>query len=170
MNNFEIVLNVDDSRWQAVIPDITAVVDDVKKAVLQEILSEVDFLALDKNFVVNLCLSDDESVHKLNYEFRGFDKPTNVLSFANIDGDDFDDILELEDVVELGDIIIALETMEREAVEQQTSLKNHLCHLWAHGLLHILGYDHIEDDDRIEMEKLEISILNKLGIDNPYQE
>ena len=170
MNNFEIVLNVDDSRWQAVIPDITAVVDDVKKAVLQEILSEIDFLALDKNFVVNLCLSDDESVHKLNYEFRGFDKPTNVLSFANIDGDDFDDILELEDVVELGDIIIALETMEREAVEQQTSLKNHLCHLWAHGLLHILGYDHIEDDDRIEMEKLEISILNKLGIDNPYQE
>ena len=92
MNNFEIVLNVDDSRWQAVIPDITAVVDDVKKAVLQEILSEIDFLALDKNFVVNLCLSDDESVHKLNYEFRGFDKPTNVLSFANIDGDDFDDI------------------------------------------------------------------------------
>ena len=117
-----------------------------------------------------MCLSDDENVHKLNLEFRNQDKPTNVLSFASIDSEDFDDMLEFEQTIELGDIIIAYETMEREAKEQEVSFKNHFCHLWTHGILHILGYDHIKDNDREEMEALEIAILDKLGIENPYKE
>ena len=170
MNKFDIFLNVEDSNWTAAIPDIVAVAQTVKEAVLQEVKDSLDYLDLSKEFAVNLCLSDDNSVHKLNLEFRGFDKPTNVLSFANIDSDDFDDMLEYDDVVEMGDIIIAFETMQREAKEQDVSFKDHFCHLWAHGLLHILGYDHIEEEDRIEMEQIEVSVLSKLGIKNPYQE
>ena len=170
MTNFDIFLDIEDNRWTAAINDIAAVAEDVKATVLQEVEDKVDFLTSDKTFCLNLCLSDDNNVHKLNLEFRNQDKPTNVLSFANIDSDDFDDMLEFDNPIELGDIIIAYETMEREAKEQETSFKNHFCHLWTHGILHILGYDHIEDVDREEMEALEIAILNKLGIENPYRE
>ncbi len=170
MNRFDVFIDVEDHNWTAAIPDIVAVAQEVKEAVLQEVIESIDYLNISKDFTVNLCLSNDTNVHKLNLEFRGFDKPTNVLSFANIDGEDFDDMLEFEDVVEMGDIIIAFETMKKEAMEQEVSFKDHFCHLWAHGLLHILGYDHIEEDERLEMEQIEISVLNKLGIKNPYQE
>ena len=131
---------------------------------------EIDFLVQPRLFSVNLCLSNDEAVHKLNFEFRGIDKPTNVLSFANIDDPDFEEVLECEDLVELGDVIVAFETMQREAREQGISLHDHFCHLWAHGLLHILGYDHIEPEDAAEMEQRETEVLAGLGIDNPYRE
>ena len=170
MNRFDVFIDVEDHNWTAAIPDIVAVAQEVKEAVLQEVIESIDYLNISKDFTVNLCLSGDANVHKLNLEFRGFDKPTNVLSFANIDGEDFDDMLEFEDVVEMGDIIIAFETMKKEAMEQEVSFQDHFCHLWAHGLLHILGYDHIEEDERLEMEQIEISVLNKLGIKNPYQE
>lgn len=170
MIKFDIFIDIEDNRWAAAINNIAAVAENVKTAVLQQVAQDIDFLGLDKTFCLNLCLSDDENVHKLNLEFRNQDKPTNVLSFANIDSDDFDNILEYDDIVELGDIIIAYETMEREAKEQGVSFKNHFCHLWTHGILHILGYDHIEDSDREEMEAIEIDVLDKLGIENPYKE
>lgn len=170
MIKFDIFIDIEDNRWTAAINNIAAVAENVKTAVLQQVTQDIDFLGLNKTFCLNLCLSDDENVHKLNLEFRNQDKPTNVLSFANIDSDDFDDILEYDDIIELGDIIIAYETMEREAKEQGVSFKNHFCHLWTHGILHILGYDHIEDSDREEMEAIEIDVLAKLGIENPYKE
>ena len=168
MNSFDVFFNIEDLRWTAEISDISAIVEAVKKAVLQEVLPDVDFLSLNKDFTVNLCLSDDKNVHQLNLEFRNMDKPTNVLSFDNIYGDDFDYMLKFDDTVELGDIIIAFETMLNQAHEQDISLKEHFCHLVAHGFLHILGYDHIEEDDRLEMEEIEIAVLDKLGIKNPY--
>lgn len=170
MNKFDVFIDIEDHSWTAAIPDIVAVAQKVKEAVLQEVAERIDYLDVAKDFTVNLCLSDDTNVHQLNLEFRGFDKPTNVLSFANIDSEDFDNMLEFEDIIEMGDIIIAFETMKKEAMEQEVSFKDHFCHLWAHGLLHILGYDHIEEDERLEMEQIEISVLNKLGIKNPYQE
>ena len=170
MNKFDVFIDIEDHSWTAAIPDIVAVAQKVKETVLQEVTESIDYLDVAKDFTVNLCLSDDANVHRLNLEFRGFDKPTNVLSFANIDSEDFDDMFEFEDVIEMGDIIIAFETMQKEAKEQEISLKEHFCHLWAHGLLHILGYDHINEDERLEMEQIEISVLNNLGIKNPYQE
>ena len=131
---------------------------------------DIDFLGTEKLINVNLCLSDDNEVRTLNRDFRGIDKPTNVLSFAAIDDPDFDKNLELFDEIELGDIIIALETMLREASEKQISLQDHFCHLFTHGLLHLLGFDHIEDDEAEYMEEFEINILNKLNIKNPYGE
>lgn len=105
-----------------------------------------------------VVLTDDAEIRELNREFRDKDAPTNVLSFEQELNDD-----------EWGDIIMAHETIAREANEQGKSFANHLTHLLVHGILHLLGYDHMNDTEAEEMESLEIEILAKLGIDNPYQ-
>lgn len=170
MNNVKINLSVEDERWTAAIADIAAVVEKVKDAVINRVGGEVDFLSPDRQFSLNLCLSNDDEVHRLNKEFRGMDKATNVLSFAGVDDDAFDEMLASGEEVELGDVIVAFETMERETEELEVSFCDHFCHLWTHGMLHILGYDHIEPEERAEMEQREIDILATLQIDNPYQE
>lgn len=170
MNNVKINLSIEDERWTAAIADIAAVVEQVKDAVINSVGGEVDFLLPDRQFSLNLCLSNDEEVHRLNKEFRKMDKPTNVLSFASVDDESFDEMLATGAEVELGDVIVAFETMEREAKETGVSFYDHFCHLWTHGMLHILGYDHIEPEERAEMEQREIDILAKLKIANPYQE
>lgn len=170
MNSIKIYTDVEDERWTAAIADIAAVVERVENAVVNCVSDEVDFLSPDKSFSINLCLSNDENVHRLNKEFRNMDKPTNVLSFANVDDDSFEDMLVSEEEVELGDVIVAFETMEREAQELGISFYDHFCHLWTHGMLHILGYDHIEPEDRAEMEQHETEILAALKIADPYQE
>lgn len=170
MNSFKLYIDVEDERWTAAIADIAAVADRVKDAVTEKTVPDLVFMDGNRDFSVNLCLSDDASVHKLNAEFRGIDKATNVLSFANIDDVEFENMLDSGEVVELGDIIIAYETMVREAEEQGVSLYDHFCHLWAHGLLHILGYDHMTPEDAAEMEGLEIEVLAALHIENPYRE
>lgn len=167
---FRVNVDIEDLRWTAAIGDIAAVADHVKDTVVGVVLPDIDFLNQDKAFYINLCLSNDDAVRRLNCEFRGMDKPTNVLSFANIDDEDFDAVLSAEQDVSLGDIIIAYETMSREAEETDVSLYNHFCHLWTHGLLHVLGYDHIDPEEAVEMEGKEIEILQKLNIANPYQE
>lgn len=105
---------------------------------------------------VNIALMDDDAMRVLNHQFRGKDKPTNVLSFPCDDDD------------ELGDIALALETIAREAVEQSKSFHDHLVHLVVHGVLHLLGLDHEEKDEAEAMEAEEISILARMGIENPY--
>ena len=168
-NKINVFLTTEDKRWEKVLPDVSALVQQTADVATKRVWNDVWFLDENKTFSVNLCLSNDEAVHKLNREFRGVDKPTNVLSFANYEDDSFEDMLEA-DAVELGDVIVALETLEREAEEQVVSLKAHFMHLWLHGLLHILGYDHMEESDAEVMEGLEIEILAALGIENPYQE
>ena len=116
---------------------------------------------------VSVVLTDDASVQVLNREYRGKDKPTNVLSFAALDGDD---PLPPEGPVHIGDIILALETLRREAEDLGKPLQDHFTHLLIHGTLHLLGYDHENDDDANIMESLEISILSTFGIENPYSE
>ena len=170
MNKFEILTCFEDERWQRLADIDESLILKVRDAVLSVIKKEVDFLNLDKNFVLNLVLSDDQTVHQLNKQFRNIDRPTNVLSFANIDDPFFDEILKSAEDIELGDVIMAFETLSKEADELEISLKDHFCHLWVHGMLHILGYDHIKDNERLEMEAREVEILKKLGIENPYQE
>ncbi len=104
---------------------------------------------------VSVVLADDDFVQNLNREYRGKDKPTNVLSFP-------------QDPPMLGDIVMACETVAREAAEQDKSFDAHLSHLVIHGLLHLLGHDHEEDAEAEEMEALEIEILGQMSIKNPY--
>lgn len=117
---------------------------------------------------VTVTFSTDKSIRVLNRTHRGKDKPTNVLSFPLWDS--LSEIPPSKSAVPIGDIVIAIETMQREAVEQHKTLKAHLTHMLVHGFLHLLGYDHITDKLALEMETLEIKILKKLAINNPYAE
>jgi probable rRNA maturation factor len=110
-------------------------------------------------FGLVVLLTDDETVRDLNARFRSKDKPTNVLSFpaaANAEG-------------HLGDIALAYGVCVREAAEQGKLLAHHLQHLVAHGVLHLLGYDHMSDDEAEAMEGLERVVLAGLGAPDPYQ-
>lgn len=170
MNNFIINIQIEDSRWQQAIANLEAAVNEAKDRAAARVRDEIGFLDSSREFSLNLCLSNDETVRKLNSEFRQADKPTNVLSFAAIDDVCFQETLAAGQEVELGDVIMAYETMEREAGEQEISMRDHFCHLWVHGLLHILGYDHADPEDAREMEQRETEILAAMGIDNPYRE
>jgi probable rRNA maturation factor len=112
---------------------------------------------------LSLVLTDDAEQQVLNRDWRGIDKATNVLSFPQIEP--FGPVSGL-----LGDIILARETLEREAAEQGVSLEDHFTHLVVHGFLHLLGYDHMDDDEALAMEGLETQILASLGVADPYAE
>lgn len=112
---------------------------------------------------VSVTLTDDARIRVLNREWRDKDKATNVLSFPQ------PDLPEGVDAPQpLGDIIVALETLTAEAADEGKTPGNHLAHLVVHGTLHLMGHDHIEDDEAEEMEALERQILAGLGIDDPY--
>lgn len=114
---------------------------------------------IDGALEVSIALSSDSQVAVLNGQFRGKAKPTNVLSFPPGKGapPDF-----------LGDIVLAVETIGREANEQGTPFADHVQHLVVHGLLHLIGYDHDAASDAERMEALEVALLATLGIANPY--
>ena len=109
-----------------------------------------------KNAEVSIVLVDDNEIKQINREYRNINKPTNVLSF------------ELGDDVLLGDIYISLDTVVREAKQEKISVEHHVAHMVVHGVLHLLGYDHINDKEAIVMETKETKILSKMGIKNPY--
>ena len=112
---------------------------------------------------LSVRLTSDAEVHALNAEWRGKDRPTNVLSFPA-----FPVTPGKMPGPMLGDIIIARETVEREAVELDKTFEDHLTHLMVHGFLHLFGYDHMEVNDAEKMEALETRILAELGLSDPY--
>jgi probable rRNA maturation factor len=114
-------------------------------------------------------LTDDTEVHALNRDFRGKDKPTNVLSFPQVQADLLDTLSNSDDgEILLGDIVLARETCAREAAEKGISIADHATHLIVHGTLHLVGYDHMDDASAQAMEALEVKALASLGIANPY--
>lgn len=120
---------------------------------------------------VTVRLADDATVHALNRDYRGKDKPTNVLSFPMVAPDDVADLAETPfPEVMLGDIILAEETCAREAEDKAIAFSTHATHLIVHGFLHLIGFDHISDDEADEMERLERLIMADLGHDDPYGE
>ncbi len=112
---------------------------------------------------LSLVFTDDQSIREINAEWRNQDKPTNVLSFPA-----FPVTPGKMPGPMLGDIIVAYETLKREADELQKPFEEHLTHLLVHGFLHLFGYDHIEDDEAERMEGLETRILARLGLSDPY--
>lgn len=110
---------------------------------------------------LSILLTDNETIQKLNQQFRGKDKPTNVLSFPPHDS------LILEHHT-LGDLAFSFDLVQHEAEKDHKSFLNHMTHLTIHGILHLLGYDHTHDDEAEIMETLEIDLLHSLQIPNPY--
>ena len=155
-----IEVSIDLSRWRS------PLIADLKKRgplMLDHIASR---LSLDPQ-MVSLLLCNDVDMRSMNFLHRGFDKSTNVLSF--LAGDDLypnDDMPEMDGGI--GDIAIAGETVMREAAEAGIAEGDHLLHLFTHGVLHLLGYDHIDDQMADEMETLEIALLGQMKIANPY--
>lgn len=115
---------------------------------------------------ISIVLADDDFVQNLNKTYREKDKPTNVLSFPQTEIDEFDDA---QGMISLGDVIIAHGVISAEAQEQAKDFYDHLRHMLVHGTLHLMHFDHIDDEQAEEMEALEIAILKKMGINNPYE-
>ncbi|AMC36591.1 rRNA maturation RNase YbeY [Janthinobacterium sp. B9-8] len=114
---------------------------------------------------ITFRIVDTEEGQQLNRDYRGKDYATNVLTFT------FDDDMpDVPDLPLLGDIVFCAQVVEKEALEQNISLSDHYAHLTIHGVLHLQGYDHLEEDEALEMEALETRLLASLGISDPYSE
>ena len=149
-----IEVEIDADDWTAALPGA----EQLALAAAQAVLDAVAPTEGDEAQAIVMLLTDDDTVADLNQRFRGKAGPTNVLSFpapANPQG-------------LLGDIALAYGVCAREAAEQGKPLKDHLQHLSAHGVLHLLGYDHQTDGEAEAMEALERSILESLGVPDPY--
>lgn len=116
---------------------------------------------------IGLILLDEEDARTYNRDYRGKDYATNVLSFALNEGEMMPD--QISDGL-YGDLIICPQVVIREAGEQGKTVEQHFAHLTTHGMLHLMGYDHIEDDEAEEMEAIEIRLMQAAGYPNPYQQ
>ena len=167
-NTPQIDITIEDDRWGEILPEqkIHALIG----TICESLPDDHDLQGLDGHFEVSITLCNDPFIQDINKEWRGKDKPTNVLSFPQ-----FDDIAEEaaflpeEVAAPLGDIFIAYDTVKRESVEQDKTMHDHSMHMFVHGFLHLIGYDHIEDDEAEEMEALEIKILQRINIANPFE-
>jgi len=118
---------------------------------------------------ISIVLTGDEEVRALNAEWRGKDKPTNVLSFPQAQPEELAEAAVPGPELMLGDIVLARETCAREAEEKALPLASHAAHLLVHGTLHLLGYDHGDDPAAEDMEARETRALARLGVGNPYE-
>ena len=120
-----------------------------------------------RNVELGVRLTNDAEVRALNAEWRGKDKATNVLSFPMAEADDLDDASDGPELM-LGDIVLARGVCVAEAADKAISIEAHASHLLVHGTLHLLGYDHHDDDAASDMEAREVRALARLGIADPY--
>lgn len=145
-------VEVADPAWMGALPDAEILVRAAATAALDE------FFGFDEDPGIAVLLTDDATLAELNGRFRSKPQPTNVLSFPATPNSE----------QHLGDLALAFGVCAREAAEQKKSVSDHLQHLVAHGVLHLLGYDHEDDAEADEMEGLERVILAGLGIADPY--
>jgi probable rRNA maturation factor len=159
---------IEDARWEAF--GLSTLAERAGRAVLAGVGLPPE------GFAISLMGCDDARIAILNADFRGKPQPTNVLSWPSVergaefagDAPDQPEPGPSDDPEPLGDIAIAFETCEREAAEQGKPMTDHVTHLIVHGALHLLGYDHVEDEDAVIMEALEVRILASLGVSDPY--
>jgi len=143
-----IEVEIEDEAWTAALPDAVAVVERAATAALGAVEGDVVVL-----------LTDDAAIHDLNLRFRDRDRPTNVLSFPAAESA----------APHLGDLVLALGVCAAEAAAQGKSLADHLTHLTVHGVLHLLGRDHVEEVEAEAMEAEERTLLASLGVADPYR-
>ncbi|MGH1455304.1 MAG: rRNA maturation RNase YbeY [Alphaproteobacteria bacterium] len=157
MPELEIDIDVKDPLWLKYFSDIENHTHDIITKTLNSQLPNVQHIE------ISIVLADNNFVQDLNKNYRGKNKPTNVLSFPQTERNELN-----MPALMLGDIIIASQTIKRESQEQEKTFKDHYTHMLVHGCLHLLHYDHTTDEQAEEMESLETEILSSLGIKNPY--
>lgn len=126
----------------------------------------LEYENMEGDFEISLTFVDDEEIQNLNREYRQKDVPTDVLSFPMLEIEDFDNLEDLAQFgpILLGDIIISMPTAKNQAKEYGHSIKREIAFLICHSILHLLGYDHIDEDERKEMEKMQSDIMNAVNI------
>jgi len=159
-------------RWQQQKNITNFLLKTSKKILPKTILA--NFLQKKSNILqLNIILLADSQIKKINQQFRQQNKPTNVLSFANLNETELqtkniNQVLGDSNFVTLGDILFAYQTIQKEAKQQNKTFQNHLTHLLTHAILHLLGYDHQQPEMAKIMEEQEIAILQNFNINNPY--
>ena len=147
--------------------------DDLVRRAAEAAIAESAFPQLvtgDRPVELSVRLTGDNQVRELNAEWRGKDRPTNVLSFPLAETRDLQDANVAGLELLLGDIVLAHGVCKAEAAEKRLTVEQHATHLIVHGTLHLLGYDHLADDQAADMEAREVRALDRLGIGNPYEE
>lgn len=139
-----------------------AVTQEIEDRIVEVLEEAARVHEVDELTEVSLMFTDDETIHEMNLEYRGIDRPTDVLSFALEEGEE--EIYGGPEENLLGDIIISVETAVRQAEEYGHSVEREMAFLALHGMLHLLGYDHMEEEERQEMRAQEEAILASLGI------
>jgi probable rRNA maturation factor len=160
---FEIAVILESEEWLQALPDCAEHTAEVARHALAGACPGI-------GGEMSILLGDDAALRALNRDWRGIDEPTNVLSFPALEvvAGDLPEPEFPDQPLRLGDIALAWETCHRESAEQGKSLAAHLDHLVIHGVLHLLGHDHVAESDAVVMESLEIRLLAELGIANPY--
>ncbi|WDC83906.1 rRNA maturation RNase YbeY [Caloramator sp. mosi_1] len=149
--------------------------DDMKKLIKNAVESTISYENFNKPYELSIIITDNSEIKEINKQFRGIDKETDVLSFPMLEFDDgyYEDgevEIDIEDInpesgaVVLGDMVISLEKAKEQSIEYGHSFERELAFLVVHSMLHLLGYDHEEDDDRLIMRHKEEEILNNLGL------
>lgn len=128
---------------------------------LESVINKVSEILDVEDSIVSIVLTDNKNIHEINKTYRGIDRETDVISFAFMDEETNPD----NGITDLGEIYISLEKAHSQALEYNHSFKRELCFLLTHGLLHLLGYDHMNKDDEKEMFSLQEKVLSSLGIE-----
>lgn len=164
-SNLDVLIDVDDERWlEWYTPDQW---HSLVHKVVQHVLDE---LKIQARMEISTLLTNDTEIHALNLEYRGQDKPTNVLSFPNLNEEELRFLHKIHvHPIMLGDLVLAFDTLLEEAKNEKKPFLDHFNHLVVHGMLHLLGYDHESDEEEECMKEKEIKVLQSLNVNDPYQ-
>jgi len=172
MISLKIKIEATSDQWKNVFPSYKKKIQEA--AACAFLLAKKPAAFKDRDFEINIVLTTDANIKKLNKSYRGKDAATNVLSFPQIN---LCAPLKKSDLavfpetasIPLGDIVVAYQTTKKETKEESKTMEEHVLHLIVHGTLHLLGQDHMKDADASKMEKLEAKVLDTLGYENPYK-
>lgn len=165
----ELDVSVDLPAWEETCPDYQSLVTRAINATFENSPIAVNIMEMGAEPEISVVLTDNIAVHALNHQYREKDKPTNILSFAMLDGENGWAAPDAPGPCALGDLVLAYETVLAEAELEGKPFAEHFTHLIVHGTLHLLGYDHIDDEEAETMESLEIQILSGFGLQDPYK-
>lgn len=170
MIQLKVHIDTASEKWKKAFPRMKGKIEQAAACAFLAAKKPTDFK--DRLFSISILLTDDANMKTLNKNYRGKNKPTNVLSFPQINLHNFPrnalDTFPRRSEIPLGDVVLAFQTIRRESIEQSKDLENHVIHMIVHGTLHLLGYDHECLRDTKDMEKHECDILESLGYPDPY--
>ena len=160
-------ITINDKNW---LKEIENIADFLQKTInkLAQHTNLNQFIQNNIEIELSILLTDDQEIQSLNKDYRGKDKATNTLSFLLIEQNTPLKEAIIDNFLAIGDIIFSYQVIKKEAISQNKKFQDHLTHMTLHSLLHLIGYDHQNDKEAQEMENLEINILKKLAINNPY--